>query len=168
MLLLCAVVTLRVKSTMSENIIWPSVIPKTSSHSVLAASGEEVEAARQAYAFPARPCHTMLLPFFIPLLPFSRWLYQHPNWVVKSSEQETCFFVPTEKPVAHHVKLLNKNGNTSHSRTAVNCCALLSLELPGWHHSFWVIFISITCCWSLRDTLTDCSPIANHDQNLNI
>lgn len=42
----------------------------------------------------------------------------------------------SEKLVAHRVKLLNKNGNTIHSHTAVNCCTLLSLELPGKHHSF--------------------------------
>lgn len=64
---------------MQENILWPPVIPKPSSHSVLAASGEEVEAAREAYAFPARPCHAALLPFFIPLLPFSLWLHQGPD-----------------------------------------------------------------------------------------
>ena len=55
---------------------------------------------------------------------------------VKSSEQETCGFVSTEKPVAHHVKLLGKNGNSIQFLTAVNCCTLLSLELPGQHHSF--------------------------------
>lgn len=36
-----------------------------------------------------------------------------------------CLFVPTEKPVAHHVKLLNKNGNTSHSHIVVICCTFL-------------------------------------------